>query len=175
VAGWHARSACPGRGADLAEIVTRILTESVTRTLPPSWAGPYSVERARQWIARRDAEGPVLLAVDRGTGEPAGLVILFEIESDAGIEVRIGYLLTESFWGLGLATELVEGFVQWCRGRSRIHSLAAGVARDHPASRRVLEKAGFRPGTEPGETAGEEEILTLEFGNRTPTSPAPPT
>lgn len=63
--------------------------------------------------------------------------------TDSGTpELRIGYLVAESFWGFGYATELVRGMVGWARGRSPL-SLMAGVAADNVPSRRVLEKCGF--------------------------------
>ena len=100
-----------------------MLTEPVTRTLPTAWQGNYTVSRAREWIKERDKEGTTLLVVERSTKEPIGLVILIEVDSENandGIEVRVGYLLAESAWGKGLATELVKGFVEWCRTQAPI-------------------------------------------------------
>ena len=62
----------------------------------------------------------------------------------APIEVRLGYLLAEDAWGQGYASELVEGFVRWCRQHPPIASIAGGVARDNVASVRVLTKNGFQ-------------------------------
>ena len=61
------------------------------------------------------------------------------------MEVHLGYVLAESAWGQGLGSELVEGFVEWCRGERQIRSLIGGVAADNLASVRILEKNGFRP------------------------------
>ena len=157
---WHtSRSTSSGR-QDLAHIVAGILTEPVTKSLPESWAGPYSVERARRWIEERDEEGTTLLVVESSTEKAVGLVILFELDSDQGVEVRLGYLLAEPFWGKGLASELIAGFVRWCRDQGEVHSIAGGVARDNPASRRVLEKVGFH--ADPADEGGiGEEILRI--------------
>ena len=35
-----------------------------------------------------------------------------ELESDLGVEVRLGYLLAEPFWRTGLASELIAGLVR---------------------------------------------------------------
>ena len=144
---WHSRADLSRSEQDLARVVTAIMTEPVTRSLPPGWQGPYDLDRAEAWIAERDQEGPTLLVVERATGEAVGLVILFEFASDepAGVDVRLGYMLAESAWGRGLASELIAGFVEWCRSSGQIRSLAGGVASDNPASARVLEKNGFRP------------------------------
>ncbi len=105
----------------LAEVVSTMLTEPVTRSLPRSWQDSYSPARARRWISEHDAEGSTLLASQKATGLAAGLVILFEsppIGSDAA-DLRLVYLLAEPYWGMGLATELVEGLAAWCRGATR--------------------------------------------------------
>ena len=91
-------------------------------------------------------------------------MILFETEgeSNAGIEVRLGYLLAETAWGSGLASELVCGFVDWCR-RQEIASIVGGVGSENIASRRVLEKNGFtRDPTEPHDSF-DEDLFRLEL------------
>ena len=99
---WHALSSRDGQQQDLVYVVATMLTEPVTRSLPASWQGSYTVERAREWIAERDREGATLLVVDKSTCQAIGLMILFETDAENGgdgIEVRLGYLLSESAWG----------------------------------------------------------------------------
>ena len=158
---WHSATWPMRCDDDLASVVAGILTEPVTRTLPVAWHGSFTEERARDWIAERNREGVGLLVLEKATAKPVGLIILFEIPSDDGIEVRLGYLLAEASWRLGFATELVDGLVRWCRAQPSIRSLAGGVAPDNPASRRVLKKNGFCPGELVGEDDGSEEILRL--------------
>lgn len=64
------------------------------------------------------------------------------LHTEGGL-VRLGYLLAESVWGRGLASELVPGLVGWCLGEPDVRWLRAGAALDNPASTRVLEKTGF--------------------------------
>lgn len=145
--------------ADLPSRVATVLTATTTSFLPPDWQGDYSEDRARTWIAERDAESPTLLVTDRASGTTVGLVILFEeprpestdaepaIEArpaePGSLDVRLGYVLAESQWGRGLASELVAGLVGWCRGQPAIASIAGGVEVDNAASARVLTKNGF--------------------------------
>ncbi|MDH3682140.1 MAG: GNAT family N-acetyltransferase [Acidimicrobiia bacterium] len=159
--------AAPISGRDeprLADIVAGLLTDAVTRHLPADWQGPYTPPRASRWIAERDAEGPVLLVADRETGEPLGLLLLFEYEhGEDGVEVRLGYLLAERAWGRGLATELITGFVAWCRTRPTVRSVVGGVEPGNEASIRVLERCGFeRLACDPGE--GGELFYALRLG-----------
>ena len=144
VSEWQAQPT-DQREQDLVQVVVSVLTERVTRTLPTPWQGDYDAHRAGEWIADRNREGPTLLAVERSTGQAVGFVILFESITGCGngVDVRLGYVLAESAWGKGLASELIEGFVRWCRTRAEIRSLVGGVGKENAASVRVLEKNGF--------------------------------
>lgn len=155
------------RGAplpDRSQVVASILTQAVTRALPDGWQGHYDERRAEAWLAAREHEGPVLFAVEHETDAAVGLVLLFESETEDGrnVDVRLGYLFAEEAWGKGLASELVTGFVEWCRGEGLIRSVIAGVGIDNRASLRVLEKNGFRElPTDPNDP-GAELVLVLD-------------
>lgn len=151
-------------------MVAGMLTEPVTRWLTPSWHGPYAQQRAAEWIEARDAEGPVLLVQDRSTGDPLGLVLLYEEPTDEGVEVRLGYLLAEHAWGRGLGGELLKGFVAWCRARGDVRTIIGGVAPENAASIRLLARLGFRP---EAAAAGEDLSYRLSLrGTDQPTSSA---
>jgi len=159
---WHAAERAGG-GVDLPDVVASMLTEPVTRWLPPAWQGPYSRTRAAAWIADRDSEGPVLLVESHEEGDAVGLVLLFEEARAAGdgVDVRLGYLLAESAWGRGLGGELLGGFVAWCRRRGDIRAVIGGVAPENLASIRLLERHGFARGPEPGPGDDLEYRLVL--------------
>ncbi len=136
-------------GLDRVEIVRAVLTEATTGELPPGWQGDYDNERADAWIAERDAESPTLLVIDQRSAEPVGLVLLFAVphdgsgEIDDAVDVRLGYVLAESAWGQGLATEVVGGIVAWAQRHPSVATMSGGVSRGNPASARVLVKNGF--------------------------------
>jgi ribosomal-protein-alanine N-acetyltransferase len=159
---WHSLSSEEWTEKNLASVVAGMLTAAVTQSLPPGWQGPFTVDRAAKWIEERDREGTTLLVVDRSDEEPVGLVILFETADDGlnEVELRLGYLLAENGWGKGLATELLLGFVEWCR-LSNIASIVGGVANENVASQRVLEKAGFVCDMKVGEVGPEELLYRL--------------
>ena len=153
VGDWHAIA--DEHRIDLAAFVTAALTETTTAALPTNWSGDFTSDRARRLIAERDAESATLLAVERATNEAIGLVILGEVaaETPPRIDLRVGYIIVESAWGRGLATELVEGLVAWARTQESIRTISAGVTEDNFASARVLIKNGF--GAAPDQSAGE--------------------
>jgi len=141
---WHDAPLAPCQ--TLADVVVGLLVPKVRRSLPPAWRGPYGHDRARAWIVERDAEGAVLMVTEVAAKVPAGLVILGEeaaVDGPSTVDVRVGYLLAPACWGRGLATELIGGLVAWCRRQGQIRALTGGVARDNPASARVLTNNGF--------------------------------
>ena len=163
---WHSISSSDLQQQDLTGVVAAILTEPVSRSLPASWQGSYTTERAQEWIKERDIEGATLLVIDKLTHQAVGLMILFEMEAEEGnsdTDVRLGYLLSEGTWGKGIATELVHGFVSWCRGQASISSIAGGVAMDNPASKRVLEKNGFQLVPSKDEAVPDEQLFRLSL------------
>ncbi len=150
---WHSMS--DRHDIDLPAFVATALTETTTAALPVAWHGDFTSDRARRWIAGRDAESATLLAIERDTNDAIGLVILIELaaEKPPGIDLRVGYIIVESAWGRGLASELVGGLVEWARTQESIRTVSAGVTEDSFASARVLTKNGFRAAPDP--SAGE--------------------
>lgn len=135
-------------GLDLIAIIRSVLTKATTAALPPDWNGDYDDERAKKWVDARDAESPTLLVVETESGLAVGFLILFESVSrdeHARIDVRLGYVLAESAWGRGLATELVHGLVLWARSELFVHTISGGVAESNDPSAHVLLKNGFKP------------------------------
>jgi len=56
---------------------------------------------------------------------------------------RLGYWIGQPFWNRGCATEAVAALVEYSFRSFPQDVIGAGVFRDNPASRRVLEKLGF--------------------------------
>jgi RimJ/RimL family protein N-acetyltransferase len=162
VGDWHVLSSLPSGGSRLPEIVRRFLTPSVTEQLPPSWEGPYSEQRAGTWIRDRDAEGTQSLAISRESSSPIGLLLLHEAPHGASgrLELRIGYLIAETEWGKGYASEILKGLIEWADGGA-FSALVAGVAADNAPSIRVLEKCGFV--LDEGSSGGTELCFTIDL------------
>ena len=157
---WHSLSPDEWIQQDLEVVVQNILTTRVTRSLPPAWQGTYTLDRARNWVQERDDEGVTLLVVEKTSQLPIGLIILFETaDGTDGSELRLGYMLAESAWGKGLASELIGGFVEWCQNND-VNSVTGGVERDNIASKRVLEKIGFV--CEPSTEEAAEQLFVLQ-------------
>ena len=138
----HWRGSLEGAArAALESDLAAILSPAVLAPLPPSlhWDGGS----LSGWIDARAAESEVLLVTSRESGALLGLMILApDPEAPEGPALHLGYLLAESAWGKGYASDLVRGLVAALAGRGPLR-LVGGVERDNPASARVLVKAGF--------------------------------
>ena len=119
----------------------------------------------RRW-ARLRADETVINRVISVDGEVAGTIGSW---GDPG-EREVTYWIGRSYWGKGIATAALKAFLTVDASRP----LRARVASDNVASRRVLEKCGFRVvATERGfaeARSGEvdELVLRLEDPGRRP-------
>lgn len=59
--------------------------------------------------------------------------------------VEIGYGIGEEYRGYGYATEALETMLEWAFDQPGVTCVAAEIAPENAASRRVLEKCGFTP------------------------------
>jgi len=144
--------------------VVSLLTEAVTRDLPPGWQGPFDTDRAASWFVARQSESTVLLIVGRPDGVPVGLLILSDsANSDGPTDVRMGDMIDGSAGGRGVATEVVAGFAGWCRTNGTMESIKGGVSNGNSASARVLHKNGFVPHTKSADHPTNEVEYTLTF------------
>ena len=157
---WHSLESYEWNQEALPEVVKRILSPTVTQSLPPMWQGDYTIERASKWIQQQDSECITLLIVDKSTKNTIGFIILFE--DDKNSILRLGYLLCEQEWGKGYATELIAGFTKWCE-KQKIPSVIAGVNKDNTASIYVLKKNGF---TQLSDTSLHDELSFILIQNK---------
>jgi ribosomal-protein-alanine N-acetyltransferase len=70
-------------------------------------------------------------------------VALTSIVRGAFLNAYLGYRIDHEHTGRGIATQAV-GQVVAVAWDHRLHRVQAAVSRDHPGSKRVLKKVGFR-------------------------------
>jgi len=135
------------RRENLYKELAAILTPDVLRHLPEPLQITDAPDAITRWVADRDAESDVYTVHAQGPDTLLGLLILVEFpEPDAGgtrHTIHLGFLFAENQWGKGYASELIDGLVHWTQNRNHRVQLLGGVAKDNPASARVLQKAGF--------------------------------
>lgn len=131
-------------GIPLADQVTSIMTPKVTESLPSGWKNINTVTNANNWLNKISKESSFLLVQLKNTEEIMGFIFLYEsADIKTPMDIRLGYLLSENFWGLGMGSELIKGLLSWCNSSAKIHSITGGVEPDNIGSIKVLMKNGF--------------------------------
>lgn len=125
--------------------VIQILTPNVTTDLPDGWQDISNSDKAITWLSDRKNDS-MFYAVQllESDGLIGFLFLYMDSEPSDNLDLRLGYLLTESVWGKGFGSELIEGLVSWCQKENSIKSVSGGVDINNIGSIRILEKNGFR-------------------------------
>jgi [ribosomal protein S5]-alanine N-acetyltransferase len=131
-----------------AEVAELILDRRVYRTLWP-WSNPPTradvrgslIDKRDHW--ERHGFGLWLLR-DRATGVMVGRGGLQYTDAIGGFAVEAAWTITPKRWGQGLATELATASVAVAFDVLDLHEVIAITLLDNLASRRVMEKTGFR-------------------------------
>jgi [ribosomal protein S5]-alanine N-acetyltransferase len=107
-----------------------------------------TAEESRAWMERNLAHGEergfgIFVFREERSGRFVGRGQIRRIEIGGGEEVEVGYAVAADLWGNGYATEMAGALVGWAElGGSR--NLVAYTEPTNAASRRVMEKVGFR-------------------------------
>ena len=75
--------------------------------------------------------------------ENGAVIGMIDIRIDH-FKANVGYVLSRSNWGKGLATEALRSLVGWALSQESIYRVWALCDVDNPASGRVLEKVGMQ-------------------------------
>ena len=128
------------------EEVSNILSPNVVKDLLDSWQNLYSIEEIAEWLEQQN-QGCFFYGIQyRDSNELIGLLFLYAENEDmdkSTLDLRLGYLLKESEWGKGLASEIIKALVLWSKERNVIGSISGGVEKGNLGSIKVLEKNGF--------------------------------
>ena len=97
-----------------------------------------------RWQRHWEEHGFGLLAVEwRETGEPVGRVGP-QYHRSWPADPEIGWALDPAWWGRGIATEAGAAAVDWAFGGLGFEQVVSITIEENRASRRVMEKLGFR-------------------------------
>jgi RimJ/RimL family protein N-acetyltransferase len=107
-----------------------------------------TAEESRAWIERNLGHGEepglgVFVFREAESGRFVGRGAIRRIEIGGSEEIEVGYAVAHDLWGRGYATEMAGALV--ARAEAAGHTgLIAYTEPANAASRRVLEKSGFR-------------------------------
>jgi ribosomal-protein-alanine N-acetyltransferase len=151
-----------------AAVYRQLWTERDLRVPPHrrinSEGRPTVEDIAAQIRAKQQEPGPGLLAVERkGTADVIGYCGLIIYGTGAPDEPELAYELLRTAHGCGYATEAGQAVVTWA-DEAGYRRLWAGVWDWNTASRRVLDKLGFREASRaaPGSAHGHNLLTVRE-------------
>lgn len=113
----------------------------------PSWAADFPADGDREIVAALAVRPEWLdrfghrVVSERDSGLAVGSIGLFWPPADGVLE--LGYGIVPSRRGRGYATEAARALTEYAFTAPQVHTVSASVELTHPASVRVLEKAGF--------------------------------
>jgi ribosomal-protein-alanine N-acetyltransferase len=134
------RSYEPG---DVAALVKYADNEAIARQLLDHFPHPYTEETAREWLQAAGEQDPEVSFAIASSEELVGSIGLLLREDVFRRTAEVGYWLAEPFWGRGIVTRALQVFTRWAFREFDFARIEARVYEINPASRRVLEKAGF--------------------------------
>lgn len=128
---------------DITSLVQYADNPRIAAMMRDAFPSPYTEEDARRFIALAASPGPrIFLAIEIG-GEARGGIGIHLLDDVYRRSAEIGYWLSESWWGRGIATDAVRAMVPVAFETFDSVRIQAGIFESNKASMRVLEKCGF--------------------------------
>jgi RimJ/RimL family protein N-acetyltransferase len=152
----------PLRESDLAALAAALNSRRISHnTARIPW--PYSLDDARAHLARvsRGERGTLnMMIVEKQRADRVVGGIGYEADG-AGHGAELGYWLAETLWSKGYGHEAAKAVVDHAFKVSRHDRLHAGYRHGNEASRRILDRLGFR-------IVGHSMMPSLGAGHPTP-------
>lgn len=119
-----------------------------------AWGHGFSKEESREWLSRqfqsyREHGFGLYAIIDKASGKIIGDAgfnlepISLDGKSTKEI-IEIGYILDESVWGRGIASEVVESLKQYAFSNFGVSEVYALIKEDNFASMRVARRVGMK-------------------------------
>jgi len=131
------------RPDDAGSLARHANNPRIAAKMRDGFPSPYTLEDAECFIKMAaDRTANLFLAIEVD-GEAVGGIGIHRLDDIRRRSAEIGYWLSESCWGRGIATDAVRSLVPVAFEAFDIVRLEAGIFSNNPSSMRVLEKCGF--------------------------------
>lgn len=135
----------PWKDEDAERLATIANNKKIADYLRDGFPHPYSIGDAKEFIflARQIEDDFRTLAIEIN-GVLAGSIGVYIKKDVHRRNMEIGYFLGEEYWGKGIMTNVLGCMAQYVFENFDVVRIYAEPFASNKASRRVLEKAGFR-------------------------------
>ena len=137
---WKLR---PWLFTDVKALARHANNREIWLNLNEGFPHPYTLDDAKDFISSQRKVEPVVNFAVASDHEAFGGIGLRLGTDVARKSAEVGYWLGEAYWGRGIATAALRAVVDYAFATFDLARIHAGVFEWNPASRRVLEKAGF--------------------------------
>jgi len=128
---------------DDAEFLQETVLEPEVRNTIGRAPKPTSIEEQKDWIEKNRKDDDVAQFLIEYKGEKAGNMTLHGLETDYR-RGEFGISIHPDFQGKGIGTRSVKLIVKYAFETLNLHKVKGGYLEHNSASKRVMEKAGFR-------------------------------
>ena len=136
----------PLEESDTLALAKTLNNENVVKNLREGLPFPYTTAHAKTFIAdcKRKGDFNQLVRAISVKGELVGCISVARRDTTSRRAAEIGYYINENYWGQGIATGAVKQMCEIAFKSFDIVRIYAELYTHNAASRRVLEKAGFK-------------------------------
>lgn len=153
----------PWRTDDAADLAAAIGNPRVQANLRDGLPLPYTEADALDYIAYAAHPEHYAFAID-ADGRAVGSIAVTRGGNIHRRTGELGYYLAEPYWHRGIATEAVRQMTAWVFSHTDLLRVYAEPFSGNCASRRVLEKAGYRhEGTMRANAVKAGRVLDMEL------------
>ena len=130
----------PWRDGDAHSMAAHFDSRAIWRNLRDEFPHPYTIDVARERLARKLTRTPGTDLAIEVDGQAVGSIAL-TLQGDVyHMTASITYYLGEQYWGRGIMTEAVGAFTQHAFRTFDLNRIEARVFARNTASARVLER-----------------------------------
>ncbi len=134
----------PWNGKDLNNLVKHANNINIAKFLTDEFPYPYTTEKGKQFIAYACNANPTHIFAIEVNGEAAGGIGIHQQHGIMRKNAELGYWLSETYWGNGIISKAILQMVEYGFKTFDITRIYARPFGNNIASKRVLEKAGFK-------------------------------
>ncbi|MCB9335260.1 MAG: GNAT family N-acetyltransferase [Flavobacteriales bacterium] len=134
----------PWQMSDLDSLVRYANNEKIAKNLTNRFPHPYTNEDGKNFIEMASRHQPVQIFAIEINGEAAGGIGVHPQTDIHEKNMELGYWLAEPYWGNGIIPKAIIQMVDYAFQNFDIVRVFAKPFGTNLASKRVLEKAGFK-------------------------------
>jgi RimJ/RimL family protein N-acetyltransferase len=129
--------------ADINSLVLHANHPAIAANMTDGFPHPYTTAAAEKFIEMAESHTPVRLFAIEVDSEAVGGIGIHPQTDIMRMNAELGYWLSVSFWGKGIATLAVKEMVKYSFDNFEFDRIFACPFTKNIASQKVLEKAGF--------------------------------